>query len=200
LNNISFLDIYVIIIYFTIIMIVGFYYSHKREQDKSDYFLAGRNVGWFAIGTSIFAANISSEHFIGLAGYGATRGLVVGNFEWMAIIFILLLGWFFTPIFLKSGIFTMPEYFGKRYDSKCRLYISGLSIIAYVLTKVTVTLIAGGLLLEKVFGFDIYISNYNGHVNRIICNRGGIKSSNLYIHGTSLFSNRRCDSANNNWS
>lgn len=139
-------------------MIVGFYYSQKKEQDKSDYFLAGRNVGWFAIGASLFAANISSEHFIGLAGYGSTRGLAVGNFEWMAIIFILLLGWFFTPIFLKAGIFTMPEYFGKRYDSKCRLYISGLSIIAYILTKVTVTLIAGGLLLEIVFGFDMYIS------------------------------------------
>ena len=139
-------------------MIVGFYYSHQRDHNKTDYFLAGRNVGWFAIGASIFAANISSEHFIGLAGYGSTRGLAVGNIEWMAIIFILILGWFFTPIFLKSGIFTMPEYFGKRYDSKCRLYISGLSIIAYILTKVTVTLIAGGLLLEKVFGFDMYIS------------------------------------------
>lgn len=156
--NISSLDTTIIIFYFLLVMGVGFYFSRRKGDNSTGYFLAGRNVGWFAIGASLFATNISSEHFIGLAGSGAARGLAVGSFEWMASIFVILLGWIFIPIYLKSGVFTMPEFLGKRFNSSSRMYLTTISIIAYILTKITVTLLAGGLLLEKVLGWDLYTS------------------------------------------
>jgi SSS family solute:Na+ symporter len=151
-------DIAIVVFYMMLVLGVGFYYAQRRQETSTDYFLAGRNVGWFAIGVSIFAANISSEHFIGLAGHGASRGWAIGNFEWMAIIFILALGWFLAPLILRSGVFTMPEFLGRRFDGRVRSVLSTISIIAYILTKITITLYAGGLLLEKVFGIDILVS------------------------------------------
>lgn len=156
--SISSLDTAIIVFYFLLVMSVGFYFSRRRTENSTGYFLAGRNVGWFAIGASLFATNISSEHFIGLAGSGAARGLAVGSFEWMASIFIILLGWVFIPIYLKSGVFTMPEFLGKRFNASSRMYLTTISIIAYILTKISVTLLAGGLLLEKVLGWDLYTS------------------------------------------
>jgi len=105
---------------------------------------------------SIFATNISSEHFIGLAGSGATRGLAVAQFELMAIFILILLGWFIAPIYLKSGVTTVPELFEKRFDSRSRKFLAGLSIGIYFLTKITVTLLAGGILFYKMFGLSIY--------------------------------------------
>ncbi|MFZ1080490.1 MAG: symporter, partial [Candidatus Kryptoniota bacterium] len=85
--------------YLLVVIAIGFYYSGRKEQSFDDYFFAGKNVGWFAVGMSIFATNISSEHFIGLAGAGATRGLAVGQFELMAIFVLILLGWVIAPIY-----------------------------------------------------------------------------------------------------
>jgi len=151
------LDVLLLFLYFAGTMIVGLYFSH-REQTSSDYFLAGRNVGWLAIGCSLFATNISSEHFIGLAGTGASSGLAVGHFEWMACFFVLLLGWVFTPFYLKSGVFTMPEFLELRYNRSCRIYLTTISIIAYIMTKISVTLYAGGLLLNQILGWDMVTS------------------------------------------
>ena len=137
---------------------MGFYSSRKKEKNFSDYFLSGKNVGWFAIGLSIFATNISSEHFIGLAGSGATRGLAVAQFELMAIFILILLGWFIAPIYLKSGAATVPEIIEKRFDERSRKFLSGLSIAIYIITKITVTLLAGGILFYKIFGLSIYTS------------------------------------------
>ncbi len=88
--EIAFIDIFIVGASFALVLIIGFYVGLRSQETPEGYFLAGRSVGWIAIGMSIFAANISSEHFIGLAGYGASRGLAVGNFEWLAIIFIML--------------------------------------------------------------------------------------------------------------
>ena len=151
------IDIAVIAVYFVIVMAIGFYFS-RREKTSTDYFLAGRNVGWIAIGASLFATNISSEHFIGLAGTGAASGLAVGHFEWLACIIVLILGWVFTPFYLRSGVFTMPEFLEKRYNSTARMYLTTVSIIAYVLTKISVTLFAGSLLLKAVLGIDMTTS------------------------------------------
>lgn len=155
-ENFSLLDISILLIYLVVILIIAFYSSRKKDKDFADYFLSGKNVGWFAIGMSIFATNISSEHFIGLAGSGATRGLAVAQFELMAIFILILLGWFIAPIYLKSGVTTVPELFGKRFDGKCRKFLAGLSIGIYFLTKITVTLLAGGILFYKMFGLSIY--------------------------------------------
>src|SRR5436305_7278121 len=100
-------DIAIIAVYFVIVFGIGFYFSRK-ERTSADYFLASRTVGWFAIGASLFVSNISTEHFIGLAGSGATTGLAVGHFEWLACLILLVLGWVFVPFYLRSNVFTMP--------------------------------------------------------------------------------------------
>ena len=123
-----------------------------------DYFLSGKDLGWVAIGISIFATNISSEHFIGLAGTGASRGLAVGQFELMAIFTLIILGWFLAPIYLKSNILTVPEFLGKRFDGKVRKLFATLSIAIYLITKISVSLFAGGMLFYKLFGLNIYTS------------------------------------------
>ncbi len=158
MGNISDIDFGVILAYFAVTVGLGIWASRRRGDSSANYFLAGRNVGWIAIGASLFATNISSEHFIGLAGSGAARGLAVGNFEWMATIFIMMLGWIFVPIYLHSGIFTIPEFLEKRFNKASRIYLTTVSIIAYILTKISVTLFAGSLLLQELLGWDMYTS------------------------------------------
>jgi SSS family solute:Na+ symporter len=134
-------------------------YIKNSDKNLSDYFLAGKRLGWFAIGISIFATNISSEHFIGLAGGGASRGLAVAQFELIAIFFLVILGWFIAPIFRNAGIFTTPEFLEKRFDASSRKFFSGLSIFTYIITKILVTLFAGGILFNKIFGWSIFTSS-----------------------------------------
>jgi len=150
-------DIVIIGAYFLAVFSIGLYFR-KRSRNATEYFLAGRNVGWVAIGASLFATNISSEHFLGLAGTGSKSGLAVGQFEWLAILVLLLLGWVFTPLYLRSGVFTMPEFLERRYGPASRYYLSLVSIVAYVLTKISISLYAGGILLHAVIGWDMYAS------------------------------------------
>src|SRR5207247_11398935 len=118
--------------------------------------LASRDVAWFAVGASLFASNIGSEHLVGLAGTGAGSGLAVGRFEWLACLILLLLGWLFVPYYLKSGVYTMPEFLEKRYSSAARTYFTWVSVIGYVLTKISVTLYAGGVVIRAVTGWDFF--------------------------------------------
>ncbi|HDP67620.1 MAG TPA: sodium transporter [Candidatus Marinimicrobia bacterium] len=151
------IDIVLLFLYFTAVLVIGLYYSN-REKTPTEYFLAGRNVGWIAIGSSLFATNISSEHFIGLAGSGASTGLAVGHFEWLACFIVLLLGWVFVPFYLKSGVYTMPEFLERRFNKSSRMYLTTVSIVAYILTKISVTLFAGGLLLNQILGWNMITS------------------------------------------
>src|SRR5260221_874995 len=112
------IDIAVIIVYFIIIFAIGFYFARK-ERTSTDYFLASRDVGWFAIGASLFVSNISTEHFIGLAGSGASSGLAVGSFEWLACLILLMLGWVFVPFYLRSNRFTMTRFLERRFSRAC---------------------------------------------------------------------------------
>lgn len=156
-NSISLYDSLIILVYLAAVLAIGLY-ARNKDKNISDYFLAGRNLGWFAIGISLFATNISSEHFIGLAGSGASRGLAVGQFELIAIFLLILLGWFIAPVYKNSGVFTTPEFLEKRFDSSSRKFFSGLSIFTYVITKILVTLFAGGILFNKIFGWSIFSS------------------------------------------
>jgi len=151
------LDNLVIAAYFILTFAIGFYHARK-ERTSNDYFLAGNTVGWFAIGFSLFATNISSEHFIGLAGSGATSGLAVGCYELSAGFCLFLLGWLFVPHYLQSKVFTMPEFLERRFNSSCRKYLLWISIVAYIFTKISVSLFAGGILIREVFGWDYYTS------------------------------------------
>ena len=125
----------------------------KKDDNTSDYFLAGRDATWIAIGASIFASNIGSEHLVGLAGAGASTGMAMAHWEmhgWL----ILMLGWLFVPFYARSGVFTMPEFLEKRYDGRSRSFLSIISLVSYVLTKVAVTVYAGGVVFKEVFGIE----------------------------------------------
>jgi len=156
-GSFTFIDNLIVVAYLIIVLSLGFYYSRK-EKKFNDYFLAGRNIGWFALGMSIFATNISSEHFIGLAGSGASRGLAVGQFELMAIFILIVLGWFLAPIYIKSGVATMPEFLEKRFGPGSSKFFATISIFLYIFTKIIITIFAGGILFYKIFGFSMYTS------------------------------------------
>jgi SSS family solute:Na+ symporter len=146
-------DILIIVLYFCVVFAIGFYFSLK-ERTSADYFLASRNVGWFAIGASLFVSNISTEHFIGLAGTGASSGLAVGHFEWLACFMLLILGWIFVPFYLRSNVFTMPEFLERRFNRSCATYLASISVIAYIFTKISVHLYAAAVVLERVVGWS----------------------------------------------
>ena len=156
MSNLHAFDILFIAGYFLILAGIGYWAARREKQVSSDYFLAARDVGWFAVGASLFASNIGSEHLVGLAGSGAATGLAVGHFEWLACIILLLLGWLFVPYYLKSGVYTMPEFLEKRYNSAARTYFTWVSVIGYVLTKISVTLYAGGVVIRAVTGWNFY--------------------------------------------
>ncbi|HYL12057.1 MAG TPA: sodium:solute symporter [Terriglobales bacterium] len=147
------IDLVIIGLYFAVVFGIGFYFARK-ERTSTDYFLASRSVGWFAIGASLFVSNISTEHFIGLAGSGATTGLAVGHFEWLACLILLILGWVFVPFYLRSNVFTMPEFLERRFNRGSAVYLASISIIAYILTKISVHLWAAAIVLERVVGWS----------------------------------------------
>lgn len=145
---------YVVIGLFIVALIGIIVWVFKQKQSSSgDYFLAGRDATWLAIGASIFASNIGSEHLIGLAGAGASSGMAMAHWEiqgWM----ILILGWVFVPFYERSMVLTMPEFLEKRYNKESRTILSLISLVSYVLTKVAVTVYAGGLVFKEVFGIQ----------------------------------------------
>jgi SSS family solute:Na+ symporter len=158
MNNLQAFDLVVIAGYFLILFGIGLWAARREKLVSSDYFLAGRDVGWLAVGASLFASNIGSEHLVGLAGTGAASGLAVGHFEWIACFMLLLLGWLFVPFYLRSGVYTMPEFLERRFNPAARWYFTWVSVIGYVLTKISVTLFAGGVVMRAVTGFDIWTS------------------------------------------
>src|SRR5216117_2290445 len=157
MSNLSIVDILVIAAYFVLLAAIAYWAARREKNVSSDYFLAGRDVGWLAIGASLFATNIGSEHLVGLAGTGAASGLAVGHFEWLACLILLLLGWLFVPFYLRSAVFTMPEFLERRYNAAARWYLTTVSIIGYVLTKISVTLFAGGVIVRALTGWGMGI-------------------------------------------
>ncbi len=149
MNGLETLDWIVLGGYFAILFGVAVWVIMQRNKNTEDYFLAGRNVGWFVIGASIFASNIGSEHVVGLAGTGAESGMPMAHYELHAWI-VLLLGWLFLPFYMRSGVFTMPEFLERRFDARSRWFLSIFSIIGYVLTKVSVTIYAGGIVVSQL--------------------------------------------------
>ncbi len=147
------LDWIVIALFFMALIGIIVWVMRQKQNNAEDYFLGGKDATWLAIGASIFASNIGSEHLIGLAGSGASSGMAMAHWEiqgWM----ILLLGWVFVPFYSRSMVITMPEFLERRYNSASRTILSLISLISYVLTKVAVTVYAGGLVFQQVFGID----------------------------------------------
>jgi SSS family solute:Na+ symporter len=127
----------------------------KSKETTSDYFLANRNLGWFVIGASILASNVGSEHIVGLAGSAAKSGTVLGHYELHSYI-VLILGWVFVPFYLRSSVYTMPEFLEKRFNPESRRLLTIIQLISYVIAKASVTIFAGALVFNQFLGVDFW--------------------------------------------
>ena len=145
------LDWLVLAVFMLALVGIVVWVAMQHEEDTEDYFLAGRNATWLAIGASIFASNIGSEHLVGLAS--AQYGLAMAHWEFQSWI-ILMLAWIFVPFYWRTKIFTTPEFLERRYTPQTRTFFSFISLVSYVLTKVSVTVFAGGLAIQEIFGID----------------------------------------------
>ncbi|NWW18758.1 SC5A3 protein, partial [Falcunculus frontatus] len=153
-------DIAIVALYFVLVMCIGFFAMWKNNRSTvSGYFLAGRSMTWVAIGASLFVSNIGSEHFIGLAGSGAASGFAVGAWEFNALMLLQLLGWVFVPVYIRSGVYTMPEYLSKRFGGhRIQIYFAALSLLLYIFTKLSVDLYSGALFIQESLGWNLYLS------------------------------------------
>uniref|UniRef100_A0A8C8Y414 Solute carrier family 5 member 4 n=2 Tax=Panthera leo TaxID=9689 RepID=A0A8C8Y414_PANLE len=153
-------DISVIVIYFMVVMAVGLWAMLKTNRGTvGGFFLAGRDMTWWPMGASLFASNIGSGHFVGLAGTGAASGIATATFEWNALLLLLVLGWFFVPIYIKAGVMTMPEYLRKRFGGKrLQIYLSVLSLFICVALRISSDIFSGAIFIKLALGLDLYLA------------------------------------------
>ncbi|XP_041663603.1 sodium/glucose cotransporter 2 [Cheilinus undulatus] len=153
-------DICVILGYFIMVIGVGIWSMFRTNRGTvRGYFLAGRTMTWGPVGASLFASNIGSGHFVGLAGTAAASGIAVGGFEWTALFIVLLLGWLFVPVYLTAGVITMPQYLKKRFGgTRISLYLSVVSLFLYIFTKISVDMFAGAVFIQQALGWNIYLA------------------------------------------
>ncbi|XP_019609793.2 solute carrier family 5 member 4 [Rhinolophus sinicus] len=153
-------DISVIVVYFVVVMAVGLWAMLKTNRGTvGGFFLAGRDVAWWPMGASLFASNIGSGHFVGLAGTGAASGIATAAFEWNALLLLLVLGWFFVPIYIKAGVMTMPEYLRKRFGGKrLQIYLSVLSLFICVALRISLDIFSGAIFIKLALGLDLYLA------------------------------------------
>ncbi|XP_041647264.1 sodium/glucose cotransporter 4 isoform X2 [Cheilinus undulatus] len=153
-------DIAVVVVYFIFVMVVGIWSSFRANRNTvGGYFLAGRSMTWWPIGASLMSSNVGSGLFIGLAGTGAAGGIAVGGFEWNAAWVLVALGWIFIPVYISAGVVTMPEYLAKRFGGqRIRTYMSVLSLILYIFTKISTDIFSGALFIQVSLGWDLYLS------------------------------------------
>lgn len=152
LENFGIIDLGIVLLYFAVILWISKWAADEKNKTLSavDYFLAGKDQGWLVIGASLFASNIGSEIILGVSGAGARGNMPVANFEIIASLVLILLGWVFVPFYLRTGVFTMPEFLEKRYSRACRNYLSVISVLAYVITKISLIIFAGALVFETI--------------------------------------------------
>ncbi|XP_003921633.2 sodium/glucose cotransporter 4 isoform X1 [Saimiri boliviensis] len=153
-------DIIVVVIYFVFVIAVGIWSSIRASRGTiGGYFLAGRSMSWWPIGASLMSSNVGSGLFIGLAGTGAAGGLAVGGFEWNATWLLLALGWVFVPVYIAAGVVTMPQYLKKRFGGqRIQVYMSVLSLILYIFTKISTDIFSGALFIQMALGWNLYLS------------------------------------------
>ncbi|MCF8240225.1 MAG: sodium:solute symporter [Melioribacteraceae bacterium] len=154
MQHMTLIDWLVIFAYFVLLFGIAVWVIKQKQKSTEDYFLAGRHLGWFIVGASIFASNIGSEHLVGLAGSGATDGVAMAHYELHAWC-LLVLGWIMIPFYMRSKVFTMPEFLERRFSPAARTVLSVISLVAYVLTKIAVGIFAGGIV------FDVLLPDIN---------------------------------------
>src|SRR5271166_5570737 len=148
-SRITALDWLSIALYFGILLCVAWWVVRRGKDSAADYFLAGRNLGWWVIGASIFASNIGSEHIVGLAGSGATSGVAIAHYELHAWC-LLVLAWVFVPFYARSKVFTMPEFLERRFSVNSRYVLSIVSLITFIVSKIAVGIFAGGVVFHTL--------------------------------------------------
>ncbi|MBN2246375.1 MAG: sodium/solute symporter, partial [Candidatus Aminicenantes bacterium] len=175
--KLEFLDISVLVIFFAIVLSISMYKSRKGKTGE-DYFLASRKLLWPFIGLSLIAANISSEHFVGMSGQSAGNvGLAIASYEWMAAITLVFVAFFFLPKFLKSGIYTIPEFLEYRYNSSARSIMAFYIMVIYVGVTIASVLYSGGLALKAIFDLDLTKSIWAiGAIAAVYTIWGGLKA------------------------
>lgn len=154
----SFLDIIVFVIYFLTIVSIGLWVSRTKKgehKDSTDYFLAGKSLPWWIIGTSVIASNISAEQFIGMSGSGYAIGLGIATYEWIGALGLLLIAKYFLPIYLNKGIFTMPQFLEMRFDKRVRTVLAVFWLLVYVFINLTSVLYLGALAMETILGINL---------------------------------------------
>lgn len=156
--NYELIDIIVVVAYFLLIFTIGIKYTNSKSTSK-EYFLGGRDFGWIMVALSLFATNISSEHIIGMSDDGYYGKIGALNFELIGALSCILLSWTFGRYYIRNHIFTLPEFIEKRFNYFCRFYLSAGSIFAYILTKISIMLLAGAIFIHKIVGIDIYTSS-----------------------------------------
>ncbi|MBC7948448.1 MAG: sodium/solute symporter [Chitinophagaceae bacterium] len=144
-----------VILYLLVIAGISIWSIRKSKESASDYFLANRNLGWWVIGASILASNVGSEHIVGLAGSAAKSGTVLGHYELHSYI-VLILGWVFVPFYMRSMVYTMPEFLERRFNPQTRRLLSIIQLLSYVITKASVTIFAGALVFNQFLGVDFW--------------------------------------------
>src|SRR5512142_2934938 len=148
-SQITPLDWLAIAFYFSILLCVAWWVVRRAKDTAADYFLAGRNLGWWVIGASIFASNIGSEHIVGLAGSGAKDGVAMAHYELHAWC-LLVLAWVFVPFYARSLVFTMPEFLERRFCTQSRYVLSIVSLLTFIISKIAVGIFAGGLVFSTL--------------------------------------------------
>jgi len=148
-------DWLVVGLYFLLIAGISFWSIRRKKNSPQEYFLANRNLGWFVIGASILASNVGSEHIVGLAGTAAKSGLAMGHYELHSWI-VLILGWVFVPFYMRSQVYTMPEFLERRYNEKARWLLSIVQLLSYIIAKVSVTIYAGAVVFNAFLGIDFW--------------------------------------------
>jgi SSS family solute:Na+ symporter len=144
-----------ILLYFLVIAGISIWSIRKTKSSPTDYFLANRNLGWWVIGASILASNVGSEHIVGLAGSAASTGVIFGHYEMHSYI-VLTLGWVFVPFYMRSMVYTMPEFLERRFNAKARWLLSIIQLLSYVIAKAAVTIFAGAIVFKSLLGIDFW--------------------------------------------
>src|SRR5512136_3297579 len=150
------LDWIIIVGYFGIVLGIAWKVMLQKQKTSTEYFLAGRHLGWLIIGASIFASNIGAEHLVGLAGSGATDGVAMAHYELHAWC-LLVLAWVMVPFYMRSKVFTMPEFLERRFSPSARIILSITSLLTHVLTKFAVSIFAGGVVFRTLLP-DVHLT------------------------------------------
>ena len=187
--NLQSIDLVTFIVFIIVVVTVSLY-AGRKEENSEDYFLAGRKLTWWLIGFSIIASNISSEHFIGMSGQGFSLGLAIASFEWMSAFTLIIIAIVFLPTFLRSGIYTMPEYLEYRYNAHVRLLMAIFMLFFYILVTLATVLYSGALALNSIFEIDMVTGIWMiGLIAGLYTVYGGLKAvvwSDLIQGGTLL--------------